>query len=174
MQYYFHNNYNEIIWLNSEYFLTYILMNYFNYQEKLTILLLLLVLLLSSAAYCVVCCWSLPSFGCCNEVSTTTSGWTTISVEEYCDGSSEIVVNDISDGILLGYLIRLLLFVARTGKFLIFARGDGSGDGVGILSSFSFGRTCKIFLFNYTSMGNYYSQDISSDIKAQWMLLVML
>jgi hypothetical protein len=62
-------------------------------------------------------------------------------VEEYCDGSSEIVVRDISDGILLGYFIRLLLFVARTGKFLILARGEGSGDGVGILSSFSLGRT---------------------------------
>lgn len=70
-------------------------------------------------------------------VSTTTSGSTTISCEEYCVGSSDIVVSDISDGIL-GYV----LLPDRLGPpdfFLGF--GEGSGDGVGILSPSSFGRT---------------------------------
>lgn len=52
-----------------------------------------------------------------------------------------MVVKDKSEGILRGYFIFLLDLVARTGKFLILARGEDSGDGVGILSSFSFGRT---------------------------------
>lgn len=71
-------------------------------------------------------------------VSTTTSGSTIISCDEYCVGSSDIVVREISDGIL-GYSRLLgLLFL----DFLI-GLGEGSGDGVGIRSPSSFGRTYK-------------------------------
>ena len=76
------------------------------------------------------------------DVSTTTSGCTTISVDEYCDGSSVIVVSDRSEGILRGYFIFLLDLVARTGRFRIFFNfGEFSGEGVGILSALSLGRT---------------------------------
>ena len=80
---------------------------------------------------------------CGVDVSTITSGCTTISVDEYDDGSSVIVVRDRSDGILRGYFIFLLDLVARTGRFRIFFfnRGEFSGEGVGILSALSLGRT---------------------------------
>lgn len=86
----------------------------------------------------IVVCWLL-SFG--TDVSTTTSGWTTISVEEYCDGSSDIVVKERSEGIRRGYFIFRLDRVARTGRLRFFNLGDGSGDGVGIRSESFFGRT---------------------------------
>lgn len=69
-------------------------------------------------------------------VSTTTSGSTTISCEEYCVGSSDIVVKEISEGIL-GY-VRLPDLLGPTDFFLGF--GEGSGDGVGSLSPSSLGR----------------------------------
>ena len=62
-------------------------------------------------------------------------------MDEYCEGSSVIVVNERSDGILRGYLIFLLDRVARIGRFRSFSFGEDSGDGVGILSPLSFGRT---------------------------------
>ena len=52
-----------------------------------------------------------------------------------------IVVNDRSEGILRGYFIFLLERVARTGRLRFLSLGDASGDGVGILSALSFGRT---------------------------------
>lgn len=108
-------------------------------QNIFTFLLAELCLLCeSSVIFCVVC-WPPPSFG--TDVSTTTSGCTTISVEEYCDGSSDIVVNDRSEGIRRGYFIFLLDLVVRTGRLRIFTLGDGSGDGVGIRSESFFGRT---------------------------------
>ena len=53
------------------------------------------------------------------------------------------MVRDRSDGILRGYFIFLLDLVARTGRFLIFffSFGEFSGEGVGILSALSLGRT---------------------------------
>lgn len=66
-------------------------------------------------------------------VSTTTSGCTIISCEEYCVGSSVMVLSDMSDGIR-GYICRL---TERTG--LSRGRGDGSGVGASIMSPLSLG-----------------------------------
>jgi len=77
------------------------------------------------------------------DVSTTISGSTIISCDdEYCDGSSVIVVKEISEG-TLGY-IRRLLRVVRTGTFFL-DFGEDSGEGISILSWFSpFGLTSPL------------------------------
>ena len=85
-------------------------------RHSLTFLLLLLLLFVTTDA---------PG----TEVSTTTSGCTTISCDEYCVGSSVIVLRDRSEGIL-GYTRPLL--TVRTGRS---GFGDGSGVGRGIRST---------------------------------------
>ena len=77
-------------------------------------------------------------------VSTTTSGSTTISCEEYWLGSSVIVVRDTSEGIR-GYGWRPPP-LERDGVDDVFflGLGEGSGEGVGILSSSFLGLICKI------------------------------
>ena len=115
------------------------------WKPVLTFLLLLLLLVVTLYLLEVPPPPSVPPGGT-PDVSTITSGCTTISVDEYCDGSSVIVVSDRSDGILRGYFILRLDFVARTGRLRIFLAlifGEFSGDGVGILSALSFGRTYK-------------------------------
>ena len=108
----------------------------------LTFLVLLLLLVVILYLFDELPPPSVPPGGTA-EVSTITSGCTTISVDEYCEGSSVIVVRDRSDGILRGYFILRLDLVARTGRLRIFflSFGEFSGDGVGILSALSFGRT---------------------------------
>lgn len=107
------------------------------------LLLSLCLLVLSSADLCVFCWIVLPSCGW-TDVSTITYGWTTISVEEYCDGSSDIFVKDKSEGIRRGYFILRLDLVALIGSLCNFTLGDDSGEGVGILSALSFGLICKV------------------------------
>ena len=68
-------------------------------------------------------------------VSTTTSGWTTISWDEYWLGSSVMVVREMSEGIR-GCTRRLLW--GRLGSGL----GEGSGDGGSMRSDPSRGITC--------------------------------
>lgn len=77
-------------------------------------------------------------------VSTTTSGSTTISCEEYWLGSSVIVVRDTSEGIR-GYGWRPPP-LERDGVDDVFflGLGEGSGEGVGILSSSFLGLICKM------------------------------
>ena len=82
----------------------------------LTFLLLLLLLFVTTDA---------PGI----EVSTTTSGCTTISCDEYCVGSSVMVLRERSEGIR-GYTRPRL--TVRTG---LSGLGDGSGVGRGIRSS---------------------------------------
>lgn len=77
-------------------------------------------------------------------VSTTTSGWTIISWEEYCVGSSVMVDRDTSE-FMRGYTRLLRCTRSRS-------LGDGSGVGVDKRSGLSLGLTCNIkqALWQYT------------------------
>lgn len=79
-------------------------------------------------------------------VSTITSGWTTISWEEWQELDSSVIVDsDESEGYILGFLL-LLSGRACLIRCII---GEASGDGVAILSGSSFGRTWKWFPMLY-------------------------
>lgn len=75
-------------------------------------------------------------------VSTTTSGWTMISWEEYCVGSSDIVDSDSSE-LNLGYILLPDRWTREEEEeYLSDSFGEGSGVGVAKRSASSLGTTC--------------------------------
>lgn len=112
---------------------------------------LLLVLLLTGlpSAVCGVCIKEVVAPG--SVVSTTTSGCTMISCEEYCVGSSVMVVREMSDGMRAGMRgwTRRLLLLWWNGRRC--TRGEGSGDGTGMWSESSGAMTWRLQNKDYDS-----------------------
>lgn len=81
-------------------------------------------------------------------VSTTTSGWTKISWEEWQEEDSSVMVDkEISDGYVLGTVLEYILLLNGRACLTLCLIGDGSGEGVAILSGSSFGITYKIIKY---------------------------